>query len=158
MIRANLIKRKKGISPIIATLLLILIAIAAGVIVYAYVVGFIGNSVNQNGTGPSSETFNINSWYVNSTGSAVSELFVQNTGANSINVTSVYFYSSSGALFGSNITIAAWGAAHGTGVIIGAGQTKAVYAVGITLTAGTYYQAKVVTANGGTAVSALQKA
>jgi archaeal type IV pilus assembly protein PilA len=41
--------QRKGISPIIATLLLILIAIAAGVIVYAYVVGFIGNSTSNSG-------------------------------------------------------------------------------------------------------------
>ncbi|MHB2036942.1 MAG: archaellin/type IV pilin N-terminal domain-containing protein [Nitrososphaerales archaeon] len=49
MNRNNLIKERKGISPIIATLLLILIAIAAGVIVYAYVVGFIGNSTSNSG-------------------------------------------------------------------------------------------------------------
>ncbi len=43
------IQDKKGISPIIATLLLILIAIAAGVIVYAYVIGFIGGSTSNSG-------------------------------------------------------------------------------------------------------------
>ena len=42
-------EKRKGISPIIATLLLILIAIAAGVIVYAYVIGFIGNSTTNSG-------------------------------------------------------------------------------------------------------------
>ena len=149
------IQKKKGISPIIATLLLILIAIAAGVIVYAYVVGFIGNAANQNGTGPSSESLNINTWYLNST---VPELFVQNTGSNAINITAVYFYSSAGSVVGSNITVAAYGAAHGTGVVISAGSTKVIYAVGITLTKGTEYQAKVVTVNGGTAVTGLQKA
>ncbi len=40
---------KKAISPIIATLLLILIAIAAGVVVYAYVIGFVGNSTSNSG-------------------------------------------------------------------------------------------------------------
>lgn len=45
----RLLNQKKGISPIIATLLLILIAIAAGVIVYAYVVGFIGASTSNSG-------------------------------------------------------------------------------------------------------------
>ncbi|MHB1868603.1 MAG: archaellin/type IV pilin N-terminal domain-containing protein [Nitrososphaerales archaeon] len=42
-------EKKSGISPIIATLLLILIAIAAGVIVYAYVIGFIGGSTSNSG-------------------------------------------------------------------------------------------------------------
>ena len=42
-------ERKSGISPIIATLLLILIAIAAGVVVYAYVIGFVGNTTSNTG-------------------------------------------------------------------------------------------------------------
>ncbi len=42
-------ENKKGISPIIATLLLIVIAIAAGVIVYASVIGFIWNSTTNSG-------------------------------------------------------------------------------------------------------------
>jgi flagellin-like protein len=37
-------RKEKAISPIIATLLLILIAIAAGVVVYAYVIGFVGST------------------------------------------------------------------------------------------------------------------
>jgi len=43
------VKERKAISPIIATLLLILIAIAAGVVVYAYVIGFVGNSTTNSG-------------------------------------------------------------------------------------------------------------
>jgi flagellin-like protein len=43
--------KPKGISPIIATLLLILIAIAASVILYAYVIGFVGQTSQNNGTG-----------------------------------------------------------------------------------------------------------
>ena len=45
--------RKNAISPIIATLLLILIAIAAGVVVYAYVLGFVGNTTNNTGNNTS---------------------------------------------------------------------------------------------------------
>src|SRR5579864_6671194 len=46
-------KERKAISPIIATLLLILIAIAAGVVVYAYVIGFVGNSTGNTGNNTS---------------------------------------------------------------------------------------------------------
>lgn len=46
-------ERRSAISPIIATLLLILIAIAAGVVVYAYVLGFVGNSTNNTGNNTS---------------------------------------------------------------------------------------------------------
>jgi flagellin-like protein len=47
--KARKLLSKKAISPIIATLLLILIAIAAGVVVYAYVLGFVGNSTGNSG-------------------------------------------------------------------------------------------------------------
>ena len=46
-------ERRSAISPIIATLLLILIAIAAGVVVYAYVLGFVGNSTGNTGNNTS---------------------------------------------------------------------------------------------------------
>jgi flagellin-like protein len=46
-------ERRSAISPIIATLLLILIAIAAGVVVYAYVLGFVGNSTSNSGNNTS---------------------------------------------------------------------------------------------------------
>jgi flagellin-like protein len=46
-------EKRHAISPIIATLILILIAIAAGVLVYAYVVGFIGSNTTNNGGGTS---------------------------------------------------------------------------------------------------------
>jgi flagellin-like protein len=42
-------QQRDAISPIIATLLLILIAIAAGVVVYAYVLGFIGGATTNPG-------------------------------------------------------------------------------------------------------------
>ncbi|NIM44758.1 MAG: hypothetical protein GTN80_09135 [Nitrososphaeria archaeon] len=40
----NPLKNRKGVSPVIATILLILIAIAAGVVVYTYAIGFLGTS------------------------------------------------------------------------------------------------------------------
>ncbi len=46
---ASVARSKRGISPIIATLLLILIAIASGVILYSYVTGFIGSSTQNPG-------------------------------------------------------------------------------------------------------------
>jgi len=61
--KIQLIKqRRKGISPIIATLLLILIAIAAGVVVYAYVIGFVGNSTSN--SGGSTNTLSIDQTYL----------------------------------------------------------------------------------------------
>jgi flagellin-like protein len=47
---------RNAISPIIATLLLILIAIAAGVVVYAYVLGFVGNTTTGQPSGQTNIT------------------------------------------------------------------------------------------------------
>jgi flagellin-like protein len=43
-------KNKKGVSPIIATLLLIVIAVAAAVVTYSFVTGFIGTATSQSKT------------------------------------------------------------------------------------------------------------
>jgi flagellin-like protein len=75
--------KRSAISPIIATLLLILIAIAAGVIVYAYVTGFIGNT-----TGNSSgiNTISPDQLYVTSTAGAIPvNFYVRNQGPSSEN-------------------------------------------------------------------------
>ncbi len=70
---------KDAISPIIATLLLILIAIAAGVIVYAYVIGFVGNSTNNNGQ--STNTLSVDQLSLASKVSSVPvTVFVRNLG------------------------------------------------------------------------------
>ncbi len=73
--------RSKGISPIIATLLLILIAIAAGVLVYVYVTGYIGSST-QNGGG-TTDTLSIDNLVLTSkAGSSPVTAFVRNLGPN----------------------------------------------------------------------------
>jgi len=76
------ITNKKAISPIIATLLLILIAIAAGVIVYAYVVGFIGNSTTN--SGGTTNTLSIDQLTVSSkTSNALGTAYLRNEGPSS---------------------------------------------------------------------------
>ena len=45
----NILKSKKGISPILATLLLIVIAVAAVIVTYAWVMTFTGATTNQAG-------------------------------------------------------------------------------------------------------------
>jgi archaeal type IV pilus assembly protein PilA len=76
-------KKKTAISPIIATLLLILIAIAAGVVVYAYVIGFIGGSTgNSGGTTSVLQIENFcASISTHCTGSNAYSIVIQNTGS-----------------------------------------------------------------------------
>ncbi|HYB02985.1 MAG TPA: archaellin/type IV pilin N-terminal domain-containing protein [Nitrososphaerales archaeon] len=79
---AQNIKQKKAISPIIATLLLILIAIAAGVVVYAYVIGFVGNSTSN--AGGSTDSLSVDQLYLTHvTTSAPVTAYVRNLGPSS---------------------------------------------------------------------------
>jgi len=79
-------RREEAISPIIATLLLILIAIASGVILYAYVSGFIANSTQNTGTVES--TISLENPCVSAAGSACTgtgySVSIRNLGANTI--------------------------------------------------------------------------
>jgi archaeal type IV pilus assembly protein PilA len=79
------LRDKRAISPIIATLILILIAIASGVIVYVYVTGFISNSTLN--TGVSQSTISIDNSCVSTlthcSGSQYSIIF-RNMGTNAI--------------------------------------------------------------------------
>ena len=87
---------KKAISPIIATLLLILIAIAAGVVVYAYVIGFVGNSTGN--TGSNQNQISIDQVSVASaTASFPVTAFVRNLGP-SVESFDVGFYAKSSTL------------------------------------------------------------
>ncbi|MDG6994274.1 MAG: hypothetical protein JRN52_00005, partial [Nitrososphaerota archaeon] len=83
-------RKRRAISPIIATLLLILIAIAAGVVVYAYVIGFIGNSTSNSGS--TIDTLSIDQAVVSSkTTSFPVTVFVRNQGPSTENFNTGFF-------------------------------------------------------------------
>lgn len=77
---------KKGVSPIIATLLLIVIAVAAAVVTYAFVTGFIGTA----GTGATGQTgsMTVDSVYVQNNQSAIA--YVRNSGQKALTIGSAY--------------------------------------------------------------------
>ena len=88
-------RTKSAISPIIATLLLILIAIASGVVLYTYVLGFLGNSTQNSGL--TTSTISIDNAcasvtnHCNNNGYSVT---IRNMGTNSISGTGsiqIYF-------------------------------------------------------------------
>ncbi|MDD4325976.1 MAG: hypothetical protein PHC63_06070 [Candidatus Bathyarchaeota archaeon] len=76
----SLMKNKKAFSAIIAALILMLIAVAAGVVVYAYVMGWIGG-VQTNP--PGSGIITIES-YTSDT------LYIRNHGTNTLTIDTVY--------------------------------------------------------------------
>ena len=73
---------KKGVSDVIAVLLMIAIAVAASLIAYAWVMGYLGGTTNKVG-----KTIQIQSMYYSGTSLYV---YVQNVGTSPVTLSSVY--------------------------------------------------------------------
>jgi flagellin-like protein len=86
----KILKSKRGISPILATLLLIVIAVAAIVVTYAWVITFTGSTTNQAGV-----ILNKENTYWNSTGSKTVVIYVKNQGTSDAEINAVYIGTSS---------------------------------------------------------------
>lgn len=88
--------RKRAISPIIATLLLIAIAVASGIIVYVYVnslagglTGGGGNQVAQQLQLQAYSFTGVSGTAVSSNG-VIADVFLENTGSSSLTISSIY--------------------------------------------------------------------
>ena len=150
-------KERTAISPIIATLLLILIAIAAGVVVYAYVIGFVGSSTGTQGSGTSQLSIDIAS---GSSSSSSVTAYVRNIGGSSAIITAFYVLDSAGAIVagGAFIGTVATSSAAACPTITAAtlmacslapnARVQINVASGITMSSGSSYQLKVTTADG----------
>jgi flagellin-like protein len=84
----KILRSKKGISPILATLLLIVIAVAAVIVTYAWVMTFTGTTIQQAGVMLSKEDV---SW---PTASSI-KVVIKNTGTSNAKITAVYLGTSS---------------------------------------------------------------
>jgi len=89
----KILKSKKGISPILATLLLIVIAVAAVIVTYAWVMTFTGSQTQQAGVFLSKENI---SWasgsisvVIRNTGTTNGKVVAAYIGTSSTNLTSV---------------------------------------------------------------------
>jgi len=86
----KILKSKRGISPILATLLLIVIAVAAIVVTYAWVITFTGSTTGQAGI-----ILVKTNVYYNGTHIVID---VKNTGTNNAKIQTVYIGTSEGSL------------------------------------------------------------
>ena len=84
----KILRSKKGISPILATLLLIVIAVAAVIVTYAWVMTFTGTQTQQAGVMLAQENV---SW---PTASSI-KVVIKNTGMGNAKITGVYLGTSS---------------------------------------------------------------
>ncbi len=92
---------RKGISPIIATVLLILIAIATGIVIYAFAAGWVGTRFSE-ATGPQAILVVENAYYDSTNQQFV--LFVRNDGAGQANINRVYITCPNGTITKLDIT------------------------------------------------------
>ncbi|MCK4884644.1 hypothetical protein KAS24_01110 [Candidatus Bathyarchaeota archaeon] len=82
----SIFKSKKGISPILATLLLIVIAVAAVIVTYAWVMTFTASTTSQ--AGAILKVDNVRFYTVSSTDYV--EVIIRNSGTGDAKVDSVY--------------------------------------------------------------------
>lgn len=94
----KLFKSKKGISPILATLLLVVIAVAAIVVTYAWVMMYTGHLTGQAGVLLSPANVNF---YGNGT---KIDIDVQNTGTSDTTIIQVYIGRSSSSMDNQTVT------------------------------------------------------
>jgi flagellin-like protein len=137
-LKKNMLKSKKAISPILATLLLIVIAVAAIVVTYAWIMTYMGSTTQQ----ASVILYNENVRFVNST----TQIVIGNSGTGDTHIVRLYLGTSSNNL----IDITANTNITSSGTTLNAGSTAPIRvnwpnnAVSGNWTAGETYYFKVV--------------
>jgi flagellin-like protein len=134
----RMLKSKKGISPILATLLLIVIAVAAVIVTYAWVMTFTGSTTNQAGAFPEHE----NTRFYNVTTTDYIEVTLRNTGTSDSKVETVYIGTSK-----SNLVTQTSVTYSPTTQIITAGESLTM-TIAYDWTDGTTYYFKIATEEG----------
>jgi flagellin-like protein len=133
---------KKGVSPIIATVILVLIAVASGVMLWLWVSGFASTTPAQQQA--LNERIRIDAVQVSTTGNTTTvTIYVRNIDNVNVTIGSAYILDTTGVIKAANTTI--------TGVTIKPNEVKTVLVKNIpsgTLSTGYAYVAKVVTTNG----------
>ena len=126
----RMLMSRKAISPILATLLLIVIAVAAVIVTYAWVMTFTGSQTQQAGVILVKEN---TSWPTSSSIAIV----IRNTGTSNGKITAVYIGTSSTNL--TSATVAS--PSLGTGVTVNAGASQS-FTLTYTWAANTWYYFK----------------
>ena len=133
----NILKSKRGISPILATLLLIVIAVAAVIVTYAWVMTFTGSTTSQAGALLAHE--NVRFYNISTTDYV--EITIRNSGTADAKIVEVYQGTSTSDLQTVTPTY------DPTSQVVTAGSSiKITFA--LTWTSGTRYYFKVVTEEG----------
>ena len=149
----KMLKSKKAISPILATLLLIVIAVATVVITYAWVLTFTSSQTQQAGAIPQIENIRF---YGSPTAGAKNrtDIVLRNTGTSDAKIVSVYWSSSSLASLSKLTSGTEYSLDPGTGIITSLSSAKVTinwrdtYTTGAEWVSGKTYFFKVVCESG----------
>ena len=125
---------RKAVSPVIAVLLMIAIAVAASILVYVWSMGLIG-TLQTGGGQQVREQIELDAYSWNSTSGSM-DLYLRNVGSSSVEVDAIYI---EGALK----------ANPGTVLNVLGPATKITVNSGTSYTAGVAYSIKVITKTGG---------
>ena len=129
----KLLRAKRAFSPVIAALILMLLAVAAGVVVYSYVMGWLGGATKSSG-GQTGE-LSLDS-YTADAGTDIIKAYVRNVGGKDVTTNRAY-------VDGANVTSV-------TAVTISVGAVKEITITATTpgLTTGHTYSVKIVCTDG----------
>ncbi len=146
-----IVTSRHAVSPVIATLLLIAVAVAGGIIVYVYVNSLSGGLTSGGGQ-QVSEQLSLDAYNYQTIASGVT-ITVRDSGSSSVTISSVFFDGALAASFGtqSPAACAAGSTATAAGATCMFSLTTSPAGV-TTATAGTNHIVKIITATGGTTV------
>ena len=86
--------KRRGVSPVIATLLLIVVAVAAAILTYIWVTGYMGTLQAQAGAQQVQERIKIEG--VEVTNKQISKVYVRNIGDTEVTIANIYLLDASG--------------------------------------------------------------
>ena len=155
-------QRRRAVSPIVATLLLIAISVAAGVIVYIFTTGIAGTLTNSH-VNQLTEQISLDAYNFQVSPQNYLTMYLRNTGTGSVSVSAVYFNGAAAQFFGTcgyvvtsatDVTTAAPSATTALAATTAtsteaAQQTCQLNVFGMTASAGTSYQVTIATVDGG---------
>jgi flagellin-like protein len=156
---------KKGVSPVIATLLLIVIAVAAAVVTYTFVMGFVGTSTASASTAQGQLTYDAYK-VEGTTGNASITIYLRNVGGKSVTVSAVYVAGTlytyapadniTGLSSGTNWMLAFTNGTNST-LTIDVGETKMLYIRSNTTNPAQWNEVKVICTDGTTLSLSVRK-
>jgi len=135
----RVLRTQRAFSTVIASLILMMLAVSAGVLVYSYVIGWLGGATQT--TGGTKGQLQFDSIYADATADTI-KIYVRNVGGKNLLLSKVYV----DGVLKANATVIA-----DAGVSITV-QSVAYLEVSNTMTAGYFYEVK-VTCKDGTLVS-----